>query len=988
MTVNNPSLVLTFLGNDLEEGHNTIQTIDDSWIVNYSIVPQKQLLNGLKSSSDQFSLTIFRKCPSIEDIIATEGNIKAQLYDGDTILFTGFVSTSYSWTVTDHGEQALQLTLESIGTRLFSQPFIETGYYFFDTTASAAIYILINPLGLHIRSGDERKVLQSVRKEVEAGKTVRELIDSLCYECNAVYWFNPSGELCIESITADTTGAQEVDSTHLFNLKGKAVALSKALRTYKGARIRYTETATADNYLVYRNTTGQDTSHPYCNLKLGAGEYYDGAEIYTAAEWSEATADAFREPTLISAVNAGSESSIVGSGKIINISNAAQNVVCDSGITVTIEAVGGKWFKILAHNSSASDKYITRMDLYASIVYEKNFGVIRTQIQGSTDGKSLLEEEMTWIHDKDSAQKHANLLAQYNKSCGASYTFYSDLQIPLGSVIELHDDVFSGLDVFVLVYGFKGFTDSDLREYKAVGISTFDLGEAVYHGTTGSANPSAPQGAQGEPGAAAEIQYAIGSSIINPPMDEMLWGGVEMLWGGETMLWQQGLWTDEVPDMERGKYIWMRTRTGDSPWQYTRLTGSTSWDNENLGVCTTATPTTSKEGLGLIPGDYFIAGAEFTEDGVTYRKGFAYSYNGTGWDVLDLSDADNSGKALQCLSDLMTSGINVTDSTASIYGWFQNLVAQNAVIDQLVAEIAVLKELVVTGDIHNDAIETSKDSQQTSLSSIVTSSATYYINGTAAGTCPQVDSQVIASLLSVGTTICTSGSVVIKGTTYTATPTNPITLYRGSYGSSFNIGQGSSTLCSFRLNGTYNGSLYSGANSHSLIGWYLFSPDTSATIASNTLVLVSSYGQIRTHDILPRDISVDKVGSDDLPFFSGTFKNLYPKDSFLYRWHGTAYVAEIGSANTDYTKAFSYDRQPFIHVRIRVAASTVTANTLEITHAVRDGSNNIDNEVTLRYSNGSLAYVSYNINVSTKIITCRTSYIINGYIQVIVTPLK
>lgn len=959
MTVNEPKLVLTFLGNDLEEGHNIIQTIDDSWIVNHSIVPQKQLLNGLKSSSDQFSLTIFRKCPSIEDIIATEGNIKAQLYDGDTILFTGFVSTSYSWTVTEHGEQALQLTLESIGTRLFSQPFIETGYYFFDTTASAAIYILINPLGLHIRSGDERKVLQSVRKEVEAGKTVRELIDSLCYECNAVYWFNPSGELCIESITADTTGAQEVDSTHLFNLKGKAVALSKALRTYKGARIRYTETATADNYLVYRNTTGQDTSHPYCNLKLGAGEYYDGAEIYTAAEWSEATADAFREPTLISAVNAGSESSIVGSGQIINISNAAQNVVCDSGITVTIEAVGGKWFKILAHNSSASDKYITRMDLYASIVYEKNFGVIRTQIQGSTDGKSLLEEEMTWIHDKDSAQRHANLLAQYNRSCGASYTFYSDLQIPLGSVIELHDDVFSGLDVFVLVYGFKGFTDSDLREYKAVGISTFDLGEAVYHGTTQPANQSGAQGPAGEPGATAEIQYAIGTSIINPPMDEMLWGGVEMLWGGETMLWQQGMWSDEVPDMERGKYIWMRTRTGDSPWQYTRLTGSTSWDNENLGVCTTATPTTSKEGLGLIPGDYFIAGAEFTEDGVPYRKGFAYYYTGSGWAILDLSDPDNSDKALQCLSDLMTSGVNVTDSTASIYGWFQNLVAQDAVIGKLAAQEAFIELLNANdalfksihisgnsqfdGEISNDAFETYGASSAVTYSGSFSTSiqtgtikpgATSSMGDTCKAYCVPTSELVSVFGGSVLDKVACTGTMVIDGVTYTGTADNPI------YVSVTAINMAGERRWSLKQ-GTYNISWAETVNFWNFPSGYSScegaevrssSTPSKGNLTSVSITSITSLGGAFTHDMIPKSHLVDTIGTDNNRYkdiYTGT--SSFPSARSVAMTNTQGYcrltnglILQWGSAATSYSSGYKH----------RVTLTVPFPNTLEFYLAI------------------------------------------------------
>ena len=106
MKLTEPSLVLTFLGNDLEPGHSTTQTIDYSWLVNRSAELSRQLLNGLKSSSDQVGITLFRKCPSVEDIIATEGNIKVQVYDDTTLKFTGFLSTNYQWTLTDHGEQA------------------------------------------------------------------------------------------------------------------------------------------------------------------------------------------------------------------------------------------------------------------------------------------------------------------------------------------------------------------------------------------------------------------------------------------------------------------------------------------------------------------------------------------------------------------------------------------------------------------------------------------------------------------------------------------------------------------------------------------------------------------------------------------------------------------------------------------------------------------------------------------------------------------
>ncbi len=686
MTYNltNPKLLLRFEGNDLEPGHGLVQTIESDFIYNRSFSGRFLRLSQMKSSSDQISLQIKRLCPSIEDIIATEGNIKAVLKDGEETVFTGYLSTSWKWSVTDHGERALAVTVEGVGTRLLNQPFIETGKHFFRCSASAAIYAIVYPLGITIHAGDERKVLQDVSKDVSAGTTRRELLDQLLYECNAYYWFDNLGEMRIDLISPQTTGAPVLDSSDLYNVFRESVTLSKNLRSYKGARVKYSVLGEADNYLVYRNTTGQDSSHPYCNLELKAGEYFDGTEIYSAAEWAEAQADEFREPALIGAVNADSESQIVGSNKIVNIENLQPEVV-GAGMTCVFENVGGGYFKLTAHNTSGGARQFTRMDLYASIVYEKSQGVVRTQIDGSSAGKTLIEESLEWIHDKDNASAHANLVSQYHQKANASYTFWAKAEIMPGTVIRLNENLYSGLDVYVLVIGYEVSAGVDCYKYTAVGISTFDLTEPTYHGTSQPANQSGAQGPAGEPGKAAEVQYAIGDSIVDPPADEMLWNSVTMEWDGDPMLWQVGLWGDEVPEMERGKYIWMRTRVGDAPWQYTRLTGSTSWDAENLGIATTETPKTSKDNLNLIPGDYFVAGVQFTEDGVTYKQGYVYDYDGTTWRVMDLSNPSNAEKGWDILASLMSSGINVTDSTASIYAWIGYLVAQTAVIDQLIA---------------------------------------------------------------------------------------------------------------------------------------------------------------------------------------------------------------------------------------------------------------------------------------------------------------
>jgi len=688
MTYTSPKLTLTFKGNDLPVGHLEIQDITYDYIINGSIRRNMQLMDGLKSSSNQIQLQLSRSCQSTEDIIATSGDIEAVLTDGNTKLFTGYVSTDFSWNVTKHGEQVLQISLEDVGTRLFSKPFIETGKHFFSGTASSAVNAICAAVGVTVHPDHTSALTQTIAFTAEAGATCKDLITQLCYECNAVYYFDANGLLCIFKISPSTSGAAKYDGSKLVDSGGSVISLSKKLRTYKGARVAYDEIATADNYLVYRNTTGQDSDHQYCNLELQPGEHFDGTEIYTAQEWSEATADTFREPALIGAVNAASESQIVGSNAIINISNLSATTVKTGSLTATFTNVGGGYFKLDATNPGSSAGAFTRMDLYASIVYVKSHGVVRTAIDGVSSGKVLLEEELRWIRDKSNAEKHANLLAQYNQFSGATYTFYSATQIPLGSVIELNDNVYSGLDVYVMVYRSEDNDVNSIIAYKAVAITTFDLTERAYYGVSEQGPQSGTQGPPGPKGDSMVVEYALGTYTepIYPPSEDMTWEGDPMLWDSETMQWGMSPWSTTQPALVRGMCIWMRTKVGSGPWIYSRLTGLAAWEPLCVGVATEATPTETQTGLSLVYGDYFVCGETFEEDGYTYHEGYVYTYDGNGhWYTMDLSDPENSEKALYACNELINSGINVTDSTASVYGWFRNLVAQNAVVANLFA---------------------------------------------------------------------------------------------------------------------------------------------------------------------------------------------------------------------------------------------------------------------------------------------------------------
>jgi hypothetical protein len=501
-SIHNPSLTLTFLGGDLEAGHAMVQAIGEQHIARRSITFHQQLLSGLKSASNQVDLLLDKACPAIEDIIATEGDVKAILADGTETLFTGYLSTSYNWMLTDSGTQALAISIEDTGTRLLGKAFIDSGRHLFNCTASEAIEAICAKAGITV-SPECISLTSPVTRSVDGSITCGELLDQLVYELGHVYFFDALGYLRLFKVDCTSTEAlPTLDKDDLVVVGGKAITLSKKIRQYKSARVSFTRLGTANGYLVYRNTTGRGDGHPYCYLKLEGGQHFDGSELYTEGEWTEAQADSFRTPALIEACNAASEIDLVGSSRIIAVSTVRDEFASESGsVSATITAAGGPYLQVTAHNSGTLAYHITRLDAYADIIYERDVNVVRTadSVYEGESSDNLLSEELVFVHERTLAQAHANLLGQYHRHAGSQYTFFSAVDLNCGTLVRLIDDAFSGLNVSVLITS-RTFTDeSAVYRYEAVGISAFDLGaparlEVLTRGKNDSRGAEGPAG--------------------------------------------------------------------------------------------------------------------------------------------------------------------------------------------------------------------------------------------------------------------------------------------------------------------------------------------------------------------------------------------------------------------------------------------------------------------------------------------------------------
>jgi len=105
-----------------------------------------------------------------------------------------------------------------------------------------------------------------------------------------------------------------------------------------------------------------------------------------------------------------------------------------------------------------------------------------------------------------------------------------------------------------------------------------------------------------------------------------------------------------------------------------------------LPMETTHTPTETPAGEPLVAGDYFVVGAEFTEESVTYEIGTLWEYTGTSWEL-----STDKMKALNAMGDFEEIAEGAED------GVFCRVVAkkiyaQSAVIEEIGTKTITVKE--------------------------------------------------------------------------------------------------------------------------------------------------------------------------------------------------------------------------------------------------------------------------------------------------------
>ena len=472
MKYNSPKLTLTFKNGATYE-------ISDSYLIKDSISISSTLMKDLRPSSSRCSLRVSRDYPNIEQIIGYNDTIKATLKDGDSYIFTGYLSSKFNYRVTEHGAQVVDFTIEDIGTRALEVMFSPSNGNgkLVNGKSDTIISSILNTAGITEATNSVKPSVDIV-KNIEPSTTCKQALDDIMFECGYVYTFNEMGQFVSKSISTDSTPVKTINSENLYSNGSDAISVSKSAIQYKQSRIKYETLATKNNTLVYQDISGRDEGHPYANIELQGGYAYP----------SQLPIDNHTTEELTSYTDA---TDLEQGFKIYYIDNVQGSMIWTggSGVSYNIEKSAPTQLSVLVKNEGASATRITRLEAKADVCYVKSTDVI---VSGDTDvDEKIFEYECSYIHDKTNASRLASLISQYYTNSNINYSFYTDEDIELGSVIQLTDNVHSGLNASVIVTS-KSITKDNVYAYGGVSLTPFDLSAEVDFSSNLSSSTSIP----------------------------------------------------------------------------------------------------------------------------------------------------------------------------------------------------------------------------------------------------------------------------------------------------------------------------------------------------------------------------------------------------------------------------------------------------------------------------------------------------------------
>lgn len=443
----------------LSFNNGAIYNIRDEYVVKDSLRISRTLMKDMRSSSSRCSVQIVKDYPNLDKILKNNDQVDVSVRVDDIKVFTGILSSKMNWRITEVGESILELNIEDYSTKKLNKTFTDTQQILLKDKAKEVIKTICTKAGV---SYDVSGIVDNIdiTYVVETGVSCKAILDDLCFECGYVFYFDGNGTIKFFRIAVtNQTPTLTMDRTNLYT----EITVDKSIKQYRNAYITYDTIKERANSLVYQDISGRDEGHPYCNIPVEDGfSYPSGKQISTSTEEE---------------LHSFTETNDLSEGKeIVYIDNVSPTVLYSGGTNVeySITKHSPTELDVMINNNGYTPIVINRLECRADVFYKDTIGKI-----GNINGEDLYSYECKYIHTQDDAKRLSNLITDFYKNSNYTYTFYSKTSIGVGSIVSLKDNVFSGLDVKVLVTSVD--YNKTISRYTAVSIDEFNLDGDVYH---------------------------------------------------------------------------------------------------------------------------------------------------------------------------------------------------------------------------------------------------------------------------------------------------------------------------------------------------------------------------------------------------------------------------------------------------------------------------------------------------------------------------
>lgn len=700
------------------ETHQRILDVNITDIVK-NIIRDENLTTNLESSSSIWKITLPHDCEYSLKIIQLD-DLHAELYDGNEYFFTGYVSTTFNYTIDQYGQNAIQISLEDNGTHLLKAPYTKQESEVVEGKFSSLVLDSAGKLGVVQQICSICGITYvnniitdttEVKTVVEAAESCDVLLKSLCKEMGYAYSFNVLGQLYLlplsttETLDPDNPDPSVTPIISSGDLYGSINLVRKA-RTYRGSRIKWTELGTKNDVLIYREEKGLSNVHPDCYIPISNGTYWpenEGAPYFYQAN------------------------DIVNGSEIFSIDTLYPDYDLDPDNCGTVSITRHSANTVAVLVTGTAQGHITKLQADADITYVKSHNV--TYGEGDQISDALHEEECRWIHDQNSAKKYANFIAQYDKYCSAEFSFITDEELDLGQIIYLNENVYTEFGNYMMVVRrtrtLHEYDDTNKEftgkwTYRAVSMSKFNLNKPILIEENTSTPPTTSY-TQEMPDLSdmSGIQLTTDQSFLIKNLRSSVTQTLHIY--AHVIGELSGITV--TAHYSSGEALTVTTVTADEEWTITvpenknvqgvNITASVNGTDINTIYVSyndqtqyykflgnySSNPTEAQASSVILVNDFYVN----TTDGKTYEctsRTETQTVPTFTWQVMPLN-ADNANKFLMALESATQAGVPLeTMSDPNTVSWFNTIIAAKAVIDNLFSRyITILNG----GSIHSSA---------------------------------------------------------------------------------------------------------------------------------------------------------------------------------------------------------------------------------------------------------------------------------------------